>query len=109
MGAELEEAKEHWTLETQDNSAFSSLQGNKPEGLTNEHGVKVEVRRRSGQKEREIGILERKAVDLCDSRLVGTISRMMHDKGFGFISQIGSRDELFFHHTALIDTIYRGT
>ena len=34
----------------------------------------------------------------------GTIKKLITDKGFGFISQIGGRDDLFFHHTALIDT-----
>ena len=35
----------------------------------------------------------------------GTIKKLTTDKGFGFISYIGSRDELFFRHTTLIDTI----
>ena len=34
----------------------------------------------------------------------GTIKKLITGKGFGFISQIGSRDEFFFHHTALMDT-----
>jgi cold shock protein len=34
----------------------------------------------------------------------GTIKKLVSDKGFGFIS--GERGDLFFHHTALVDTAF---
>lgn len=34
----------------------------------------------------------------------GTIKKLVSDKGFGFIS--GEKGDLFFHHTALVDSSF---
>ena len=36
----------------------------------------------------------------------GTIKKLVADRGFGFIS--GERGELFFHHSAVVDTAFDG-
>ncbi len=33
----------------------------------------------------------------------GTIKKVLVDKGFGFISQIADGNDVFFHHTCLVD------
>ena len=33
----------------------------------------------------------------------GTIKKLIADKGFGFISQIGGGGDVFFHHSSLVD------
>jgi len=38
---------------------------------------------------------------LCPVRMpTGTITRFIHDKGFGFIKSSDSDEEVFFHHSA---------
>ncbi|MEX2560060.1 MAG: cold shock domain-containing protein [Pirellulales bacterium] len=36
----------------------------------------------------------------------GTIKKLVTDRGFGFIQ--GERDELFFHHSAVVGTAFDG-
>jgi len=36
----------------------------------------------------------------------GTITRLIKDRGFGFIKASGATDEVFFHRTALAEGIF---